>query len=245
MTQPVPPHPPLRRYYERDADRPKAVNELFDAGAASYEWVCKVMSLGTGEMYRGQTLVDSGLVAGARILDIATGTGLVLRSARDIVGPAGMAIGLDPSRGMLTECRARCEAPLFQARGEALPFRDGSFDMISMGYGLRHVADLAQLFAECHRVLRPGGRLLVLEMTQPGSAWGRWLNRLYLGVVVPRAAVFSVGRANARRMMEYFWDTIEHCVPPETILAAIRDSGFADARRKVSGGILSEYLARR
>ncbi|MCC7127141.1 MAG: class I SAM-dependent methyltransferase [Acidobacteria bacterium] len=245
MTEPLPPHPPLERYYARDADRARAVNELFDAGAASYEWVCKVMSLGTGEKYRGQTLTDAGLVSGARILDIATGTGLVLRSARAIVGPTGLALGLDPSRGMLTECRKRCDAPLFQARGESLPFRDGSFDMISMGYGLRHVADLTQLFRECHRVLRPGGRLLILEMTQPQSAWGRWLNRFYLGVAVPRAATLSVGRADAKRMMEYFWHTIEQCVPPESILRAMRDSGFADAKRKVTGGILSEYLAAR
>ncbi|MEZ5287166.1 MAG: class I SAM-dependent methyltransferase [Vicinamibacterales bacterium] len=138
MTQPLPPHPTLTRYYEHDAERRRAVNELFDAGAASYEWVCSVMSLGTGERYRGDALKAAGLVPGARILDLATGTGLVLRSARAITGPSGTAIGLDPSPGMLGECRKRSDAPLVRGRGETLPFGDGLFDMVSVGYGLRH-----------------------------------------------------------------------------------------------------------
>jgi len=241
----IPPHPTLERYYRSDQDRPEAVNRLFDAGASSYELVCKVMSLGTGERYRGQALVSAGLVEGARILDIATGTGLVLRSAAKITGPRGLAVGLDPSRGMLGECRKNSDAPLFQARGESLPFADASFDMVSMGYGLRHVQDLRTLFEECHRVLKPGGRLLVLELTNPRSVWARRLNRFYLGVVVPKIAYVTTGRQAARQMMEYFWDTIENCVPPDVILQAIREGGFAEARREVTGGILSEYVALR
>lgn len=244
MSQSLRPHPTLTRYYEADADRRRAVNDLFDAGAASYEWVCSVMSLGTGERYRADALRAAGLKPGGRILDLATGTGLVLRSARAITGPGGLAIGLDPSRGMLGECQKRCDAPLVRGRGETLPFASGTFDMISMGYGLRHVADLGDLFRECHRVLKPGGRLLILEMTQPDSPLGKRLIRLYLGVVVPQLAAFSVGRRDARRMMEYFWDTIEQCVPPSAILAAMEASGFT-AERRVTGGILSEYRAKR
>lgn len=244
MSDSLRPHPTLTRYYEADADRRRAVNDLFDAGAASYEWVCKVMSLGTGERYRGDALRAAGLKPGAKILDLATGTGLVLRSAQAITGAEGLAIGLDPSRGMLGECRKRCDAPVVRARGETLPFASGSFDMVSMGYGLRHVADLGELFRECHRVLKPGGRLLILEMTQPESSFGRSLTRFYLGVAVPQLAAFSVGRKDARRMMEYFWDTIEQCVPPPAILGAMQACGFT-AERKVTGGILSEYRARR
>lgn len=219
------------------------VRSLFDAGAPDYEWVCKVMSLGTGERYRAEALRAAGLVAGARVLDVATGTGLVLRSAVGITGIGGRTIGLDPSRGMLNECRRGTDRPLVQGLGESLPFADGTFDMVSMGYGLRHVSDLRALFAEYRRVLRPGGRVLVLELTQPRSRWGRRLNRLYLGTIVPNVAYLTTGRAAARRMMNYFWDTIDQCVPPEVILSALGDSGFVDATRKVSGGILSEYVA--
>jgi demethylmenaquinone methyltransferase/2-methoxy-6-polyprenyl-1,4-benzoquinol methylase len=234
------PHPTLNRYYRSDDDREGAVRELFDAGAPSYEWICNVMSFGTGEWYRGRVLTDAGLQAGSRLLDIATGTGIVLRSGQTIVGPTGIAVGLDPSPGMLAQCRATCPAPLVRGFGEALPFADQTFDMISMGYGLRHVADLGALFREFRRVLRPGGRVIVLELTQPESRMARLANRLYMKTIVPRVAQLG-GRAPARRMMEYFWDTIEQCVPPETILAALRDSGFEDSRRRVTRAVLSEY----
>lgn len=240
---PIPPHPKLPRYYARDEERPDLVKEMFDAGAPYYEWICRVMSLGTGERYRRHALREAGLAEGMRILDIAAGTGLVLRSALALCGNEGLAVGLDPSRGMLQECRRTCAAPVLQGRGEQLPFPSASFDMISLGYGLRHLADLHALFGECRRVLKPGGRLLLLEITQPRSPLGRWLNRLYLRNVIPIVARMGTGAAAARRMMDYFWDTIENCVPPEVILGALLASGFAEATRKVTGGVLSEYLA--
>ena len=239
---PIRPHPTLDRYYSSDSERPAVVSDLFDEGAPYYEWICRVMSFGTGERYRKQALHDAGLSPGMRVLDVATGTGLVLRAAIDISGAAGLAIGLDPSRGMLRECRAGCAAPLFQGRGEHLPFTDASFDMVSMGYGLRHVADLRTLFAEYRRVLKPGGRVLVLEITQPRSPVGRWLNRLYLRTVVPTVARIGTRAVAASRMMDYFWDTIENCVPPDVILGALREAGFPNATRRVTGGILSEFI---
>jgi demethylmenaquinone methyltransferase / 2-methoxy-6-polyprenyl-1,4-benzoquinol methylase len=240
---PLPPHPPLERYYSREEERPALVNEMFDAGAPYYEWVCRVMSLGAGEPYRAQALREAGLEAGMRVLDVATGTGLVLRSAAAITGPSGLALGLDPSRGMLGECRKGCAAPLLQGRGEGLPFAGETFDMVSMGYGLRHVTDLRQLFAEYRRVLKPAGRVLLLEITEPRSSLGRFLNRLFLRHLVPGVARFGTGAEAARRMMDYFWETVENCVPPEMILDALRQSGFREAARKVMGGVLSEYRA--
>jgi demethylmenaquinone methyltransferase / 2-methoxy-6-polyprenyl-1,4-benzoquinol methylase len=238
---PVPPHPTLPQYYRTDAERPQMVRDLFDEGAPYYEWVCRAMSLGSGEWYRGRVLAQAGLTEGSRLLDVATGTGLMLRSGRALCGRAGLSVGLDPSRGMLRECRASCDAGLIQARGESLPFGDDSFDMVSMGYALRHVTDLRVLFSEFRRVLTPGGRVVVLELTQPRSRAGRWMNRIYMGTIVPRVAHLGTGSASARRMMEYFWETIEHCVPPEAILAALADAGFAEPRRRVTGVVLSEY----
>lgn len=241
--EPIRPHPTLPQYYRADEERPAAVRELFDEGAASYEWICRVMSFGTGEWYRGRVLRESGLREGSRLLDVATGTGLVLRSGRTICGSTGLAVGLDPSSGMLSECRATCASPLVQGFGERLPFASGTFNMVSMGYALRHVEDLRTLFSEFHRVLAPGGRVVILELTPPKSRVGRWLNRVYLQSVVPQVAYLGTGRAEARRMMQYFWDTMERCVPPATILTALRESGFADSRRRVIGAIFSEYLA--
>jgi demethylmenaquinone methyltransferase/2-methoxy-6-polyprenyl-1,4-benzoquinol methylase len=240
---PIRPHPTLNQYYTADAERPAMVRELFDEGAQSYEWICRVMSFGTGEWYRGRVLRESGLKAGSRLLDVAVGTGIVLRSGHRICGPTGLAIGLDPSAGMLAQCKASCPAPLVQGMGETLPFTDGTFDMVSMGYALRHVDDLGALFREFHRVLAPGGRVVVLELTQPDSSIARVLNRIYLRNIVPQIAYLGTGRAPAKKMMQYFWDTIETCVPPETILAALRAAGFTDSRRRVIGTIFSEYLA--
>ena len=239
---PLPPHPKLEKYYTHDAARPGFVDEMFDHGAQSYEWVCRIMSLGTGSMYRRQALINGGLASGMRLLDVATGTGLVLRPAGEVCGETRLTIGLDPSAGMLRECRKQSSAPLVQARGEALPFPDGYFDMVSTGYGLRHVGDLNTLFREYYRVMKPGGRILVLELTQPSTALGRTLNRLFLGMLIPYIARAWRGRA-AGLMMNYFWETIETCVPPDTILGAMREAGFPDAARTVSGGILSEYRA--
>lgn len=239
------PHPTLAKYYATDAERAGMVRRLFDSGAPHYEWVCWLMSLGTGEKYRAECLTKAGLTSGMRLLDVATGTGLVLRSAAAVTGPAGLAVGLDPSSGMLRECRAHCAAPLLQGRGEDLPFAAASFDMVSMGYGLRHVSDLNTLFAEYARVLKPGGRVTVLEITEPASAVARGLNRFFLRTVVPSVAYVSTGRQEARRMMDYFWDTIENCVPPDTILAALREAGFEHVTREVTGTVLSQYLGTR
>lgn len=240
-TPEVPPHPTLTKYYATAEERDAAVRRLFDAGARDYELVCWLMSMGTGESYRGQVLKDSGLAAGMRLLDVATGTGLVLRSGTEIVGPTGLAIGLDPSSGMLHECRTRSQAPLVQARGEHLPFTSGAFDMVSMGYALRHVPDLGLLFQEYRRVLKPGGKVVILEIAQPTSTVGRRLNKMFLQTIVPRLAQISTGRADAKRMMDYFWDTIESCVPPDVILSALARAGF-ETTRTVTGGVLGQYL---
>jgi demethylmenaquinone methyltransferase/2-methoxy-6-polyprenyl-1,4-benzoquinol methylase len=123
-----------------------------------------------------------------------------------------------------------------QARGEQLPFASGHFDMVSMGYALRHVPDLVLLFNEYRRVLKPGGTVVILEVAQPASTVGRRLNRMFLQTIVPRIAQISTGRADAKRMMDYFWD-----VPPDVILSALARAGF-DATRKVTGGVLGQYL---
>jgi demethylmenaquinone methyltransferase / 2-methoxy-6-polyprenyl-1,4-benzoquinol methylase len=245
LKTPLPPHPTLSQYYQNDADRAAMVRDLFDQGAGDYEWICRVMSLGTGGHYRKQALLSAGFTPGMRLLDVATGTGPVLRAAVDASGGKGLVVGLDPSRGMLNECRKNCAAPLHQGRGEKLPFIDGSFDMVSMGYALRHVPDLRELFLEYRRVLKPGGRVVILEITQPRSSAGRWLNRIYLRNLVPGLARFGSQGPAASRMMEYFWDTIEACVPPESILEALSDAGLVKTHRATTGGIFSAYTAQK
>jgi demethylmenaquinone methyltransferase/2-methoxy-6-polyprenyl-1,4-benzoquinol methylase len=146
---------------------------------------------------------------------------------------------------MLTECQTSCGAPLVQAVGECLPFADNTFDVISFGYGLRHVEDLRQLFTDFFRVLSPGGRVVILEICVPRSLLARWCYRIYLGSILPKIVELGPGRKEARLLMEYFWDTIHNCVPPETILEELRKTGFGKSEHRVSFGGLGEYIATR
>lgn len=239
---PTAPHPILQKYYESESDRRPFVTALFDGAARYYDWVCAVGSLGSDQFYRRYVLARSGLSRGMKLLDVATGTGLVARAAVRILRDPRTVIGLDPSGGMLREARKTLSMPLVQGMVEELPFGDGRFDFLSMGYALRHMADLGVAFRECLRVLKPGGRLLVLEITRPRSAVGGWLVRLYFQKLLPQVMRLGAGSAQAELLMKYYWDTIAECVPPETILAVLRASGFVAVERRVRGGLLSEYM---
>jgi demethylmenaquinone methyltransferase/2-methoxy-6-polyprenyl-1,4-benzoquinol methylase len=239
------PHPVLPKYYQRESERRAVVDALFDGGAAHYDWICGVGSLGTGRFYRRWILARSGLRPGMKLLDVATGTGLVARAALAILSTPGAVTGLDPSGGMLRQARKTLVAPLVQGTVEALPFADDHFDFLTMGYALRHVADLGVAFGECRRVVKPGGRFLILEITRPRSALGRGLVRAYVAQVLPRLTRLGTGSAEAQRLVQYYWETIAACVPPEAILAALRASGFVEVEHRARGGLLSEYLGRK
>lgn len=236
------PHPILRQYYASEDDRQRFVAALFDGAARHYDRLCSVMSLGCGQSYRRAVLRRAGLRPGLRLLDVATGTGLVARSAVRILGESRSVVGLDPSHAMLREARNALSASLVQGRVEALAFADNQFDLVSMGYALRHVADLGIAFAECRRVLKPEGRLVVLEVSRPRSAVGEWVLRVFLQRVVPLIMRITTGYAQAESITSYYWDTIAQCVPPAEILEVLRATGFVDVERRVSRGFLSEYV---
>lgn len=235
------PHPLLERYYATEEERQRRVRFLFDQSAPCYDQITQAMSFGSGQGYRRRVLARAGLGPGAAVLDVACGTGVLAAAARAIVGMGGRVVGLDPSVGMLVEARRRGGPALVRATAEALPFADSSFDLITMGYALRHVADLEVTFAEYRRVLVPGGRALILEITPPASRLPFRLLRTYLRRVVPLLA--RRHGPHPAELMAYYWDTIEQCVAPATILRALGSSGFARAERRVELGVFSEYSA--
>ncbi len=237
------PHPLLARYHANERERRRQVNRWFDESAAHYDFITQVMSLGSGHRYRKQALLRAGLAEGMSVLDVACGTGVLASHARDIVGTSGLVMGLDPSAGMLREARRRGVGRLVQALAEALPLGSGRFDLLSMGYALRHVADLRAMAREYRRVLRPGGRVLLLEITPPESRLPFRLLKFYLSRVIPQVARLGRGGRGAQELMRYHWDTIENCVAPPVILAALEEAGFSRVGRHVELGIFSEYTA--
>ncbi len=235
---------PLGKYWSGERSRRRFVDDLFDRTAGDYDSVERMLAFGSGRWYRRQALLRAGLRPGMKVLDIATGTGLVAREAVSVVGATGSVLGLDPSAGMLTGAGS-LDIPLVRALGEKLPLADATFDFVSMGFALRHVADMDALFAEIRRVLKPGGTACVLEWTRPARDTSAKRLRAFMTRVVPAVAGLTARREAARKLMTFYWDTIEACVPPSVVMGALERSGLAAPNRIVVLGMFSEYVARR
>jgi demethylmenaquinone methyltransferase/2-methoxy-6-polyprenyl-1,4-benzoquinol methylase len=239
------PHPVLRDYYDRRDQQRTFVRNLFDEAAPHYDRINELFSFGTGARYRRDCLIHAGLRPGLRLADIAIGTGLVAREAVAVLGSEDGMVGVDLSAAMLAEARAKLGISLIQGTAEQLPFADNSFDFLTMGYALRHVANLVSTFHEFHRVLRPGGTVLVLEIAQPTKRLNRAFLSAYLGGLVPLLSRWAVGRSVGHTLIRYYWETIASCVPPEAIMAAMRDGGFDDTRCATNFDICRSYSARK
>ena len=236
------PHAPLTEYYQDEAERQQYLRRIFDETAPDYDRIERVLAFGSGPWYRRRALQRAGLAAGAQVLDVGIGTGLVAREALKIIGAQGRLTGVDPSVGMMNQVHLP-GVELVRGKAEALPRPDASADFLSMGYALRHIGDVAAAFGEFHRVLRPGGRLVVLEITKPEGAIGTAVLKGYMRAVVPLIARVVARQRHTSELWRYYWDTIEACIPPATVMAALRAAGFTDVQRTTELGIFSEYTA--
>lgn len=239
----VAPHPPLREYYASEEDRHAWVLGLFNRTACDYDRVERVMAFGTGSWYRRRALRGSGLRSGMTVFDVGVGTGLVAREAAWICGDPTRVTGVDPSSGMVENAKVPAGVRLIAGSAEAIPTADSTADFLTMGYALRHVGDLAVAFREFHRVLKPGGRLCLLEITRPDRAWSQVLLKIYMRVMVPVATRLVARHRDTPELMRYYWDTIEACAPPAVIKSALVAAGFVEVARHVELGIFSEYRA--
>lgn len=237
------PHAPIAERYSDDTEKRDFVHELFNKGARHYDRIGAIGFLGTGHIHRKRELLKGGLRPGMNVLDVACGTGAVTKAIVEILEDKGRARGVDPSEGMLAEARQSVKAEFCLGHAEGLPFQDREFDFLSMGYALRHVSDLERAFAEYFRVLKPGGTVLILEISRPRSSFALWVSKMYFKEFLPRLSRLITGSRDAQEMMAYYWETIEGCVPPEMILSALRAIGFEGVERQVSMGIFSSYRA--
>jgi len=244
---PVAPHPTLGRFFSHAEQKREFVRRVFDGGAASYDRIERIMALGSGSWYRREALQVAGLTTGMRVLDVATGTGLVAREAAALAGDPKLVIGVDPSAGMIGQAGRQLPIRLVRGRAEHLPFADEAFDFLSMGYALRHVADLVTTFRQFLRVLKPGGRVCVLELSRPENAVRRVLLRAYMKGLIPCLSRIATpeheNRAGTTLLWRYYWETIESCVDPDTVIEAMQSAGFRAVTRRVRFGVFSDFVA--
>ncbi|MDP2257519.1 MAG: class I SAM-dependent methyltransferase [Polaromonas sp.] len=237
------PHGPLTDYYQTEQDRQAYLRKIFDNTAADYDRIEAMLAWGSGSRYRRQALVRGGLKAGMKVLDVGVGTGLVAAQACILTGNPALVTGVDPSPGMMAASKLPKTMVLLEGRAESLPFPDNHFDFLSMGYALRHISDLGVAFAEFERVLKPGGRLCILEITQAKSRFGRWLLKSYMRGVIPLLTRFVSRRKDTATIWRYYWDSIEACVPPEQVMATLSAAGLMQVKRHLEVGVFSEYQA--
>jgi demethylmenaquinone methyltransferase/2-methoxy-6-polyprenyl-1,4-benzoquinol methylase len=218
-------------------EKARAVRRLFDTISPRYDLVNRVMTFGMDIGWRRRTVRELALPDGALVLDLACGTGDLCRA----LAAAGLrAIGFDFSHGMLRA--ARTEAPLVEADVLRLPVGDSVADGATCGFALRNVVSLAAFFTELARVVRPGGRISLLETAEPGGRLRRLGHRLYFRHVVPGiGAVLSNGDAYA-----YLPRSTAYLPAVEEMLAMLRRVGFTDARRiPLAGGATQLFVATR
>lgn len=235
----------LQPYFTGEEERRAVTRAMFDQAASGYDRAERITALGSGAWYRRDVLRRNGLQAGMTLLDVAAGTGLVAAEGQRLIGPSGRLLALDPSPGMLAELRKKLDVETIEAYAESIPLPDNHVDFVSMGYALRHVGDLDQAFGEYLRVLRPGGRACIMEISRPESRLGQLALRAYIRGIVPFLARLTRNQADVKQLWEYYGETIELAVEPDRILDAMRRSGFVDVECSVTFGIFREYLGRK
>lgn len=235
----------LAQYYAEPHARQAEMRGLFNRSAPHYNLANRLFSLGTGGWYRRFCLRRSGLRRGMVVVDIATGTGLLAREAVALTRDPALVIGVDLSEEMLAIARRDTGISLVQAAAEALPFAPESADFVTMGYGLRHIADLTAAFAANLHILRPGGVMMLLEVSAPRNRFMRALARGFIGGLLPRLSWLLTRDARARTLMQYHWQTILSFLPPEVIMGVMRDAGFERVRRISHLDLFHHYTGRK
>lgn len=205
-------------------EKVQAVRSMFDAIAPRYDLVNRVMTFRMDVGWRKRTVRTLNLGPGSTVLDLACGTGDFCRElqAHDLCP-----IGMDLSFGMLAA--ANTTAPLAQADALALPVPDGSVDGVTCGFALRNLRALDPFFAELARVVRPGGRIALLEVAEPPNPVLRWGHGIYFGRVVPLIGGWLSDPAAYR----YLPKSVAYLPEPEAMLAQLRDAGFVGVERQL------------
>lgn len=227
---------PTDRLPEGDEKR-AAVRTMFDTIAPRYDLVNRLMTFRLDVRWRRLARETLALAPGSVVLDLACGTG---DFAVDLADGGHRPIGVDLSFGMLAS--ARTDAPLVQGDLLELPMAEGSVDAAVCGFALRNLVELQPFFNELMRVVRPGGRIALLDVSEPDLAVMRWGHGLYFNKVVPRIG----GLLSDRSAYAYLPRSVSYLPPAEEMVALLDKAGFDGVEhRQLSGGITQLLTARR
>ena len=218
-------------------EKKRAVREMFDAIAPRYDLVNRVMTFRLDVRWRRRTVSDLRLPPGSVVLDLASGTGDL---CIDLRHAGHLPVSMDLSFGMLTADRSG--APRSQADILRLPVRDGSVDGVTCGFALRNLLELPAFFGELARVVRPGGRIALLDVGVPKNRVIRFGNNIYFGRIVPKiGGLLSDGAA-----YRYLPKSVAYLPEPAEMVAMLRRAGFGDSSHHLlSGGLTQQLLATR
>jgi demethylmenaquinone methyltransferase/2-methoxy-6-polyprenyl-1,4-benzoquinol methylase len=210
-----------------EQEKAKHVRGVFDSVAARYDVMNDLMSLGLHRAWKAYTVAVAAIREGDKVLDIAAGTGDLARAFAKRVGSSGMVVLTDINEAMLRRGRDRMldaglVLPSALCDGEALPFAAGSFDLVSVAFGLRNMTHKEVALAEMQRVLRPGGRLLVLEFSKVAAPLEKAYN-WYSFNVLPRIGKLVTGDADSYR---YLAESIRMHPDQQALKALMKDAGF-------------------
>jgi demethylmenaquinone methyltransferase/2-methoxy-6-polyprenyl-1,4-benzoquinol methylase len=223
------------------------VRDVFDSVASRYDIMNDLMSAGMHRLWKRRTIGEARVKPGHVVLDLAGGTGdLALKFAR-LVGAGGHVVLADINAAMLEQGRRRLvdagiagNFSIAQLDAEKLPFADGSFDCVTIAFGLRNVTDKSAALAEMYRVLRPGGRVLILEFSTPANAVKPAYD-LYSFKVLPLLGKLV---ANDDESYQYLAESIRRHPDQETLLGMMQDAGFERCRfQNLSAGIVALHTA--
>jgi demethylmenaquinone methyltransferase/2-methoxy-6-polyprenyl-1,4-benzoquinol methylase len=231
-------------YFAAGEQRAVKVNELFSTIAPRYDLINDLQSFGLHRRWKRCLIRLARIRPGQRALDVCCGTGDL---AWSLAGQGAEVVGLDFSRPMLQIAAAKSrrvrnaryfKGPHFiQADAQLLPFADETFDVVTIGYGLRNLASWETGIREMHRVLKPGGRFLALEFGKPSNALWRSMYFAYLKVCVP---LFGRVFCHDAEAYAYILESLKHYPAQEGVAAGMRGIGFADIRIiNLLGGIMS------
>ena len=227
-----------------ESQKADKVAEVFHSVASRYDLMNDVLSGGMHRLWKRQTIELSGVRRGNQVLDIAGGTGDLTRKFSSLVGPEGQVVLADINDSMLKVGRDRLldkgvagNVRFVQADAECLPFPDNHFDVVTIAFGLRNVTRKEKALESMLRVLKPGGRLLILEFSKPGNPLLSKLYDTYSFNFMPLAGKLITQDADSYR---YLAESIRMHPDQETLKAMMETAGFAGVSfHNMTGGIVA------